>query len=82
MKLINERLRIMAIWVYCAAQTQGEKLVKRKDGFGMNEFLGIACALVIAALIIIPGLKTFSSLIMEQLEEWWTGIRTKIFQTT
>lgn len=55
---------------------------KRNEGFGMNELLGIAAALIIAAFVIIPGLRGLAASIMEKLENWWANtIVSKIFST-
>ncbi len=52
-------------------------------GFGMNELLGIAAALIIAAFVIIPSLRTFAADIMDGLSDWWgTTIASKIFPTS
>lgn len=52
-------------------------------GFGMNELLGIAAALIIAAFVIIPSLRTLAEGIMEGLSDWWgTTIRSEMFPTT
>jgi hypothetical protein len=45
---------------------------QKNDGFGMNELLGIAATLIIAAFVIIPGLRTFADNIMDRLGTWWT----------
>ena len=51
-----------------------------RRGFGMNELLGIAAALIIAAFIIIPGFQTFTKAVMKGLSDWWrTTIADKIF---
>jgi hypothetical protein len=54
-------------------------LIKKRGGFGLNEFLGIAAALIIAALVIIPGLIGFSDDMMDGLTGWWEVISNKIF---
>lgn len=52
-------------------------------GFGMNELLGIAAALIIAAFVIIPSLRTFANSIMTGLDNWWDAtISTRIFPTS
>lgn len=52
-------------------------------GFGMNELLGIAAALIIAAFIIIPNLRIFAESMMEELGDWWDDyIVTKVFNRT
>jgi len=45
--------------------------LKSNSGFGMNELLGIAAALIIAAFIIIPQLKEFAIAVMGDLDIWW-----------
>ncbi len=55
------------------------QIIKKGDGFGMNEVLGVAAALIIAAFIIIPQLRNFATNIMTQLSTWWTNISNVIF---
>lgn len=52
-----------------------------KSGFGINEVIGIAAGIIIAAVVIIPGLKTFSGTVMTQLTTWWSSLATDIFQS-
>lgn len=55
-------------------------LFTKRDGFGMNELLGIAAALILAAFIIIPQLKVFATSVMAGLSTWWSNtVDTKIF---
>jgi hypothetical protein len=59
------------------------RFCNRNGGFGMNELLGIAAALIIAAFIIIPGLRTFAGSVMTKLTDWWGAtITSKLFPTT
>lgn len=51
-----------------------EKLVVRQGGFGLNELLGIAAALIIAGFIIIPQMQTFAQSLMEGLANWWKDV--------
>jgi len=51
-------------------------------GFGLNELLGIAAALIIAGFVIIPGFKGIAKNMVELLEEWWGNVANKIFTTT
>lgn len=53
------------------------KICRSRSGFGMNELLGIAAALILAAFVIIPGLKTFAGDVMQGLSKWWDTIVTK-----
>lgn len=50
-----------------------DRLKSDQRGFGMNELLGIAAALIIAAFVIIPSLRTFASTLMNGLSDWWGG---------
>jgi len=59
-----------------------KRLVTDERGFGMNELLGIAAALIIAGFVIIPSLRTFATSIMTGLTNWWNNtIASKIFPT-
>ena len=59
------------------------RILSDKRGFGMNELLGIAAALILAAFIIIPSLRTFTQGIMDGLGDWWDDtIVDSIFPTT
>jgi len=58
------------------------RLLSDERGFGMNELLGIAAALIIAGFVIIPSLRTFATSIMTGLTNWWNNtIASKIFPT-
>ena len=58
-------------------------LLKKKDGFGMNEILGIAAGLILAAFIIIPGLKDVSKKIIDDVKLWWDSTVSKgLFPTS
>jgi hypothetical protein len=59
-----------------------KKALTRNDGFGLNEILGIAAAVIIAALIIIPGLNTFAGDVISKMNGWWTTMADKVFLTT
>jgi hypothetical protein len=52
-------------------------------GFGMNEVLGIAAALIIAGFVIIPGFRTFTSNILADMTKWWNKtISDQIFRVS
>lgn len=54
--------------------------LKGNSGFGMNELLGIAAGLILAAFIIIPGLQGFARSVMGELTDWWgTDVMSRIF---
>jgi len=58
-----------------------KKLVYSRNGFGFNELLGIAAAIIVAAFVVIPGLKQFADSVIDKLGIWWINISTKIFPT-
>ena len=49
------------------------KLIRGKDGFGINELLGIIAAIVIAAFIVIPGMRSFAQRLISGLNDWWNN---------
>lgn len=58
------------------------KILHSNDGFGLNEIIGIAAAVVIAAFVIIPGLRTFATSIMMALSAWWGNVQGTVFPTS
>jgi len=59
------------------------RLFTDNRGFGMNELLSIAAALILAAFIVIPGLRTFAGNVMDGLSDWWHNtINGEIFPNT
>ena len=54
---------------------------RRSDGFGINELIGIAAAVILAAFIIIPRLTAFGKAIMDSMDEWWDNMEEKVFST-
>ena len=59
-----------------------KKALSHNDGFGLNEILGIAAAVIIAALIIIPGLTGFADGLITKMGTWWTNMGDKVFMET
>ena len=51
-----------------------------KKGFGINEIIGVAAGVIIAAMIVVPGLKAFATTIMTELTVWYEGVSFSIFQ--
>ena len=58
------------------------RYLNRNGGFGLNEMLGTAVAIIIAAFIIIPGLRSFATIVVGKLNTWWTDIASNIFPTS
>jgi hypothetical protein len=51
----------------------------RKQGFGLNEVIGIAAGIIIAVVVVIPGLQGFAGNILENLTDWWNDMASSIF---
>ena len=76
--LINSRFyrpgrRIMPRW----SRLPGRLCARA--GFGLNEVIGIAAGIIIAAVVVIPGLQTFAGDILENLTSWWNEMATEVF---
>lgn len=48
-------------------------------GFGLNEVIGIAAAIIIAAIVVIPGLQTFAQSVIDNLDTWWGNMAESMF---
>ena len=62
-------------------QKQLRHALAGKRGFGLNELIGIAAGIIIAAVVVIPGLRTFATTIMTKLSTWWGSMADGIFTT-
>ena len=51
----------------------------RRSGFGINEVIGIAAGVIVAALVVIPGLQSFAGDVIDRLGTWWGGMATGLF---
>jgi len=45
----------------------------------MNEILGIAAGLIIAGIVVIPGLRGVAGTMLTQLETWWSSLASGLF---
>lgn len=64
-------------------QIREHKRVKnwqRRGGFGLNEIIGASAAVMIAALVIVPGMRTFSEDVVSKMILWWESMSISIFQ--
>lgn len=62
-------------------QKQLRHALAGKRGFGLNELIGIAAGIIIAAVVVIPGLRIFAKTVMDGLTGWWDSISAGIFTT-
>jgi hypothetical protein len=51
----------------------------RRGGFGINEVIGIAAGIIIAVVIVIPGLQGFAGTILQNLTAWWNNMASSVF---
>jgi|YNPMSStandDraft_1061717.scaffolds.fasta_scaffold22654_5 hypothetical protein len=58
-------------------------LSKSNKGIGIAELIGVAALFIIAAFILIPGLRSFAQNVINALNTWWTNtVSSKIFPTS
>lgn len=74
MKKLNKKKRNKNIM-------KGEKYmnISSNRGFGINEIIGISAGLIIAVIIVLPGLRTLATDIMGNLSTWWENIQGDLF---
>ena len=53
--------------------------LKTRKGFGINEVIGIAAGVIIAALVVIPGLQAFAADVIDRLGTWWSDMADTMF---
>ena len=56
-----------------------QPLWHRRGGFGLNEVIGIAAGIIIAVVVVIPGLRQFATSVLGQLTQWWNTMASGIF---
>lgn len=57
------------------------RALSSRSGFGLNEVIGIAAGIIIAVVIVIPGLQVFAGNVLTQLTSWWNGMAADIFHS-
>lgn len=55
------------------------KKLQSKKGFGINEIIGIAAGVIIAAVVVIPGLRSLAQTMMSELTTWWGDMSLILF---
>ena len=57
-----------------------KSVLGNEDGFGMSEIIGAAAVLIIAAFVLIPGMRGFAQLLIDNLTDWFeTVVAGQIF---
>lgn len=64
--------------LYKTISTIPVQFLAGRNGFGMNELLGVAAGIIIAA-IVVTGLKSFVVGIVDSLAGWWESIENIFF---
>ena len=62
-----------------ARQLHRVKSWQRRGGFGLNEVIGASIAVMIAALVVVPGMRAFSEDAITKMMTWWEGISSTLF---
>ncbi len=77
MKTLKRKAREKALEVCIKTRA----MFMKNDGFGLNEILGAAAALIIASFIIIPRMSELAKSIMTGLDDWWEEISKTILSS-
>lgn len=81
-KMINKtttKVNEVSLKLFVKAKTA----LNNSNGFGLAEVLGIAGVCIVAAFVVIPGLRTFAGSIMTGMSGWWTNtVQPTVFPTT
>lgn len=56
------------------------RVLDDRGEFGMNAVIGIAIGLIVAAFVLIPGIKVFAGTIISDMQAWWSDtVSSQIF---
>lgn len=60
------------------------RLAMNQKGQSFTELIILVCAgLVVAAFVMIPGMRTFAATVLNALNSWWTStVSSRIFPTS
>lgn len=66
--------------IYRTKQKAREILYNQRGEFGISSLIGVAIGLIIAAFVLIPGIRNFATHIMKDMEQWWTdSVSNQVF---
>jgi hypothetical protein len=76
MNISGQPQQLRQVW-----QVRQECRFREKSGFGLNEVIGIAAGIIIAVVVVIPGLQGFAGDILDNLTNWWNNMASNVFAT-
>lgn len=53
------------------------KLRSEKGEFGIGSLIGVAIGLIVAGFVLIPGMRNFASVVMADMNAWWSNVVSK-----
>lgn len=53
------------------------KICSEKGEFGIGSLIGVAITLIVAGFVLIPGLRNFASVILADMNIWWSNVVSK-----
>ncbi len=68
-------------WKRPVLKTGVQLALKHRSGFGLNEVIGIAAAILIAVVVVIPGLRSFAEEVISKLGDWWNTMSAELFSS-
>lgn len=79
MKRAAQNLNEVSIALYL----RGKDVLNNNKGWGLTEVLAIAGVCIVAAFIVIPGLRLFAGSIITSMDNWWDNtIQNRVFPTS
>lgn len=51
-----------------------KRLHSEQGEFGISSLIGVAIGLIIAAFVLIPGVRAFAGKIMTDMGSWWNNV--------
>jgi len=64
----NYNFGIVKSWMFVV-----NRIGNKRGEMAMGTILSIAIAIIIAAFVLIPQLRTFTNMVMRDVQNWWTN---------
>lgn len=68
--MLVEKMR--SIFTYFCVKMRSER-----GEFGISNLIGVAIGLIVAGFVLIPGIRDFASVIMKDMNTWWSNVVSK-----